>query len=53
MSTEIPPTMDRVVLAARPEGLPKISDFRLETMPMPRPKEGEFLIRTIWLSLDP
>ena len=53
MSDPIPETMQRVVLAARPQGEPKESDFRLETVPMPQPREGEFLARTIWLSLDP
>jgi NADPH-dependent curcumin reductase CurA len=45
--------MQRIVLAARPQGAPKASDFRLETVDMPQPGEGEFLARTIWLSLDP
>ena len=49
----IPTEMQRVVLAARPQGEPKLSDFRVETVPMPKPGEGEFLARTIWLSLDP
>ena len=53
MSTPIPATMQRVVLAARPQGAPKPSDFRLETVDMPEPGPGEFLARTIWLSLDP
>jgi len=43
----------RVVLAARPHGEPKTSDFRLEDYAMPVPGEGEVLLRTIWLSLDP
>ena len=46
-------TMQRVVLAARPEGAPKESDFRLEEAPVPTPGDGEFLCRTIYLSLDP
>ena len=46
-------TMQRVVLAARPEGAPKDSDFRLEEAPVPTPGDGEFLCRTIYLSLDP
>ena len=49
----IPTEMQRVVLAARPVGEPKLSDFRVETVPMPKPGEGEFLARTVWLSLDP
>jgi NADPH-dependent curcumin reductase CurA len=43
----------RIVLAARPIGLPKESDFRLETVPIPEPADGEVLVRTLYLSLDP
>jgi NADPH-dependent curcumin reductase CurA len=43
----------RIVLAARPSGLPKPSDFRLEEAPMPRPQDGEVLLRIQYLSLDP
>src|SRR3569833_4574341 len=43
----------RIVLAARPVGEPKPSDFRLEECPIPTPGAGEVLLRTIWLSLDP
>src|SRR5437879_1219352 len=43
----------RIVLAARPKGEPKPSDFRLEDCPVPTPGAGEVLLRTIWLSLDP
>ena len=42
-----------VVLAARPEGEPKLSDFRVETAPVPQPRQGEVLLKTLWLSLDP
>jgi NADPH-dependent curcumin reductase CurA len=44
---------ERVVLAARPIGEPKLSDFRLERVPRPEPKEGEVLLQVIWLSIDP
>ena len=43
----------RIVLASRPVGEPKPSDFRLEECPVPTPGAGEVLLRTIWLSLDP
>lgn len=46
-------TMQRVVLASRPQGAPTPDNFRLEEVPMPAPGEDEILIRTIWLSLDP
>ena len=43
----------RVVLAARPVGEPKPTDFRIEDYAVPTPGTGEVLLRTIWLSLDP
>src|ERR1700743_2970524 len=43
----------RIVLASRPVGEPKPSDFRIEDVPVPSPGNGEVLLRTIWLSLDP
>src|ERR1700716_3918367 len=43
----------RIVLAARPVGEPKLSDFRIEEFAVPTPAAGEVLLRTIWLSLDP
>jgi NADPH-dependent curcumin reductase CurA len=43
----------RILLAARPAGEPKESDFRIEEMAVPAPGPGEMLLRTLWLSLDP
>ena len=43
----------RVVLVSRPVGEPKASDFRIEEAAIPTPGEGQVLLRTIWLSLDP
>lgn len=43
----------RIVLAARPFGFPRISDFQLAYTPLPSPAEGEVLVRTVYLSLDP
>jgi NADPH-dependent curcumin reductase len=43
----------RVVLVSRPVGEPKASDFRLEDYTAPAPGQGQVLLRTIWLSLDP
>ena len=43
----------RIVLAAHPRGLPTDADFRIETHPVPEPAEGELLLRTQFLSLDP
>jgi NADPH-dependent curcumin reductase CurA len=49
----MPETARRIVLASRPVGEPKSSDFRLEDIPVPQPGPGELLLRTKWLSLDP
>ena len=46
-------TNRQIVLAARPVGPPKETNFRLVERPVPMPAEGELLVRTIWLSLDP
>ena len=43
----------QIKLAARPVNYPKESDFNLAESPTPEPGEGEVLVRTIWLSLDP
>ena len=40
-------------LAARPVGDIKESDFEYREEPIPSPKDGEVLVRTIYLSLDP
>ena len=50
MSTEI---NRRIVLAERPAAYPEPKHFRLEEVPIPQPNEGEALVETIWLSLDP
>jgi NADPH-dependent curcumin reductase CurA len=49
----LPANFRRVVLAARPAGLPRPSDFRFEEAPLPKPGPGEVLLRTLYLSLDP
>ena len=46
-------TNRRVTLAARPEGVPKDSDFQIIEEPVPVPGDEELLLRTIYLSLDP
>lgn len=42
-----------VVLAARPVGEPKQSDFQIEESAVPGLESGQILIKTVWLSLDP
>lgn len=43
----------RIVLVSRPTGAPDLDNFRLEELPIPEPGEGEVLLRTRYLSLDP
>jgi hypothetical protein len=43
----------QITLAARPDGFPKPSDFHVAESPIPVLKEGEVLVRTIYLSVDP
>lgn len=43
----------RFVLAAHPQGAPTPQDFRLEQTAVPVPAEGQVLLRTLSLSLDP
>ncbi len=43
----------RILLNAHPTGLPKPTDFRLEEVPVPALQDGQLLLRTEWLSLDP
>ncbi|SEA71707.1 hypothetical protein SAMN05660420_02941 [Desulfuromusa kysingii] len=43
----------RVVLASRPIGAPTADNFRLEETAIPTPAEGQILLRTLYLSLDP
>lgn len=43
----------QVLLKARPEGLPKESDFEIVETAVPSPGDGEVLVRNVYLSLDP
>jgi NADPH-dependent curcumin reductase len=43
----------RVVLNSRPDGAPTTENFRIETLPIPEISEGQLLLRTLYLSLDP
>jgi NADPH-dependent curcumin reductase CurA len=42
-----------VVLAARPQGEPKESDFELRDVDDPAPADGEVLVRNVFVSVDP
>jgi NADPH-dependent curcumin reductase CurA len=43
----------RIVLASRPVGAPRSDNFRLDEAPVPQPAQGQLLLRTLYLSLDP
>jgi NADPH-dependent curcumin reductase CurA len=51
MST--PSANRQVRLAARPQGLPKDTDWEHASQPVPQPGDGEMLVRVRYLSLDP
>jgi len=43
----------RIVLASYPEAWVTEANFRLDTTPIPKPADGEVLVKNLWLSLDP
>lgn len=43
----------QIVLASRPEGVPTAANFRTESAELPPPGDGQVLLRTLYLSLDP
>lgn len=46
-------TNRQIILTSRPHGAPAASNFKTEANPVPTPQEGQLLLRTIFLSLDP
>ncbi len=46
-------TNRQFLLAARPVGMPKESDFNLVETPVPAPAANQFLVRAHYLSVDP
>jgi NADPH-dependent curcumin reductase CurA len=47
------PINRRFLLASRPHGAPTADNFRLEEQEIPTAKEGQLVLRTLFLSLDP
>lgn len=45
--------MKQVVLKSYAKGNPKPDDFEVVEAPIPSPGEGEVLLKTLWLALDP
>ncbi|EHK9047831.1 NADP-dependent oxidoreductase [Vibrio vulnificus] len=47
------PTNRQIVLASRPVGAPTAENFTLKQSDIPTPAQGEMLLRSVYLSLDP
>ncbi|EIY8041928.1 NADP-dependent oxidoreductase [Vibrio vulnificus] len=47
------PTNRQIVLASRPVGVPTAENFTLKQSDIPTPAQGEMLLRSVYLSLDP
>ncbi|HTS76474.1 MAG TPA: NADP-dependent oxidoreductase [Bryobacteraceae bacterium] len=48
-----PQTNRQFVLASRPNGMPSPENFKLVETPIPELKDGEILVRAMYLSVDP
>jgi NADPH-dependent curcumin reductase CurA len=47
-------TINREIhLKSRPSGMPAAADFELVETPIPKPGPGQFLVRNVWMSVDP
>ena len=49
----MPYTNRQFVLASRPNGMPSAENFKLVETPLPELKDGEILVRAVYLSVDP
>ncbi len=49
----MPNHQQQIQLARRPKGVPAHDDFRFETIAVPEPKDGEVLVKTSYVSVDP
>jgi NADPH-dependent curcumin reductase CurA len=43
----------KIILASRPSGMATVDDFKIVDAEMPRPADGEVLVKTLYLSVDP
>ena len=48
-----PLTSREIRLLRRPDGLPSLADFALESVEVPPPAAGEVQARNLWMSVDP
>lgn len=49
----LPRRNSRVLLTNRPAGIPQAADFTLAEEAVPEPADGEFVVRNLYLSVDP
>jgi NADPH-dependent curcumin reductase CurA len=49
----MPRTSKQVHLIARPQGMPTVDQFRVVTTEVPDPKDGELLVKNLYISVDP
>jgi NADPH:quinone reductase len=52
-SQSLPDANRQILLAARPAGMPRESDFAMHQAPLPSPGRGEVLVRALYLAVDP
>jgi len=43
----------QILLASRPNGVPKETDFQISETQIPQPSDGQCLIRSLYMSVDP
>jgi NADPH-dependent curcumin reductase CurA len=46
-------TGQEIRLKQYPKGMPTEDIFEIAKVGIPQPKEGEFLVRNVWMSVDP
>ncbi|SFL95444.1 NADP-dependent oxidoreductase [Salibacterium qingdaonense] len=49
----MPETNEKILLAERPEGMPSHETFNYQEEPIEQPQDGQVLVKTIYLSVDP
>src|SRR5690606_12676494 len=49
----LPKTVREVRLKSRPQGMPGSGNFEIAETPMPEAADGQMLIRTVYMSVDP
>jgi NADPH-dependent curcumin reductase CurA len=53
VNTVTPRTTRAVCLVRRPDGAPLPTDFAVEDRPLPLLREGQLLVRNLYMSVDP